>query len=208
MRALPGSLSGGRSTIAEKSLRSLGIIGPAMAHPRLSGGVECHAVALTRNPTSRFLVRRDVRLFYHLAPDLRFLRDEGLRFGGRAGGGGEVDLAEVILSLRALEHVVDRLVELDDDRRRGFRRRGDGIPGGGLKSLHAGLVERRDVGQVCNARRCSHRKNARLPALVKLDRGSELHENEVHMARDNVGERRRGALVAVSYTHMTLPTKR
>src|SRR5450759_1165538 len=86
------------------------------------------------------LVRHHVRLFYHLAPDLRFLRDEGLRFGGRAAGGGEVDLSEVILRLRALEHVVDRLVELSDDRRWGLRRRGDGIPGGGLKSLRAGLI--------------------------------------------------------------------
>src|ERR1019366_9638801 len=163
-----------------------------MPEPRLYGPVECHAVALTRNPTSRSLVRRDVRLFNHLAPDLRFLRDEGLRFGGRAAGGGEVDLAEVILRLRAVEHVVDRLVELGDDRRWGLRRRGDGVPGAGFEALHAGLIERRDIGQIRNARRRRHRKNASLIALVQFDRGSEFHENEVHMAPAKIVWGRRG----------------
>src|ERR1035437_5799023 len=96
-----------------------------MTHPRISGGVECHAVALTRNPTSRSGIampfchspastavaasmRCDMILFDHLAPDLRFLRNEGLRFGGRAAGGGEGDLAVEVLRLLAVVDVGGR----------------------------------------------------------------------------------------------------
>ena len=39
------------------------------------------------------------------------------------------------------------------------------------------------------------REDARLAALVQLDRGLELHEDEVDMARDEIVERGAGALV-------------
>src|ERR1019366_5985659 len=108
-----------------------------MPKPRLCGPVECHAVALTRNPTSRSGIampfghssastavvasmRWDMRLLDHLAPDLRFLRNEGLRSGGLAAGGVQVDLGELVLHFRAVEHLVDRLVELGNNGRRGL----------------------------------------------------------------------------------------
>jgi hypothetical protein len=100
-----------------------------MPKPQLCGPVECHDAALTRNPTSRSSVRRDVRLFDHAAPDLRLVLDEGCGLSGRAAGGVQIDLGELVLHVRAVEHIVDRLVELGDDRRRGLRRRGDGVPG-------------------------------------------------------------------------------
>jgi hypothetical protein len=59
MRAPPGSLSGGRSTIAEKSQRSRGIIGPVIEgsfnvpgsdHPRSPRGRQAQTTMQVRQP--------------------------------------------------------------------------------------------------------------------------------------------------------------
>ena len=53
-------------------------------------------------------MRRNLRLFDHVAPDLRLLLEEGLGFGRRAAGGVQIDLGEKCLCLRTVEHVVNR----------------------------------------------------------------------------------------------------
>jgi hypothetical protein len=45
-------------------------------------------------------MRRDARLLDHLAPDLCFIRDEGLGLGRAAAGGVQVDLGKMLSLLK------------------------------------------------------------------------------------------------------------
>ena len=92
-------------------------------------------------------MHRNVRFLDHLAPQRGLRLDEGGGVGRAAAGGGEVHGGEARLHPRLMQHFVDCLVELGDDRRRRLGRRADRVPGARFEALDAELLEGRRVGQ-------------------------------------------------------------
>ena len=109
-------------------------------------------------------------LFDHIAPELGLRLDEGCGLGRAAAGGVQVDLGETRLDGGLVQHLVDRLVELGDDRLRRLGRGADGVPVAGLEALQSQFIERGDVRQVWNPLQRRHRQDARLAPLMQLDR--------------------------------------
>src|SRR5208282_2832192 len=80
-------------------------------------------------------MRGDVRLFDNVAPDVSFLSNKIGGLGRAVAGSLQVELGEVGLRLRALENLVDCLVELGDDCGGRFWWRDDRIPRAGVVFL-------------------------------------------------------------------------
>src|SRR5215472_16652285 len=91
--------------------------------------------------TRQSSVRLDIRILDHAAPDFGFLLDEGGGLRRRTPGGAQVDLREMVLRFRALEHLVHGLVDLCDNCGRRLWRRGKRVPCARLEALHPRFVE-------------------------------------------------------------------
>src|SRR5262249_32358645 len=95
----------------------------------------------------------------------------------------------------ALQHLVYGLIELGNDGGRRLWRSSHCIPGARFEVLHSSFGERWYVRQTRDALVGCDSKDASLVGLVQFDRGRELHEDEIDVARDDVVESRRGSFV-------------
>src|SRR5215831_4561005 len=110
-----------------------------------------------------------VGIFDHATPDLGLLFDKSRGFRGRAAGGTQIDLGEMVLCLGALKDLVHRLVELCDHRGGGFWWRRECVPGSGFETLNSSFVERWNIGQAGYAFVGGDGEDARLVRLVEFD---------------------------------------
>src|SRR3954447_2076520 len=93
------------------------------------------------------LLRLDTRIADDLGPALGLLLLELRHVLRAAAGGHHVELAEPGLGVRLVEDLVDRPVELGDDRGRGLGWRADGVPGVRNKPGQPDLDQGRHVRQ-------------------------------------------------------------
>src|SRR5262245_31749847 len=111
-------------------------------------------------------------------------RQELLR---RAAVGLGVELPVAFHDVGSREGRLDLLPQSGSHFGRQLRRPDHAAPGHGLVARHAGLGDRRQVGEHRRAPRARHRDAAHTAALrVRADRG-EVVEHELHVARDEVG---------------------
>jgi hypothetical protein len=111
----------------------------------------------------------DIRRLDDRGPALGVGLDHGSRLVERGRLRRRVELLQLLLDVRHLEHVDDRGVELGDDRGRGLRRSRDRVPGIGDEVGDTRLDEGRDLGQQWGALFGGDRQDAGAPALVELE---------------------------------------
>src|SRR5215813_10187882 len=126
----------------------------------------------------------------HLAPLLGFLGNELAECRRRARDQHTAKIIELCFHGWLGQNRVDLAVELFDDGYGCLPWRTDTVPGTGLEILHE-LADGRQVRKRLQAFRGCHRKAAHAARPDVLDRDRRGGEIELHMAREQVGHRRR-----------------
>src|SRR5262249_60132022 len=104
--------------------------------------------APTREPNPpRTSIQLDVGVFDHLSPEGELRLNEVAQLFGRRGKSLEAYILELRLSLRAVDDLAQRAVELGDDLRRRAGGRDEARPGIEIEAFDAGLVHGRQVGE-------------------------------------------------------------
>ena len=130
----------------------------------------------------------------HLPPALGFLLQEFRRLGGRGADRRARQRAVALDDVGQLQRRGDRLRDLAGDLGRRLRRRDDREPAGRIEAREH-LGDRRHVRQFRDARRAGDRQRLDLAVADLRQRVGEIVEHHVDMAAEQVGHRRREALV-------------
>ena len=102
---------------------------------------------------------------------------------------------ELFANLFAVKCLVHFGIELRDDRCRRIRRSHDRDPGHAAKARIAELGDGRDIGCSAQAFGAADCERAQLALLDEWKNGDRRFEHHVHLATDQIGQRRRTALV-------------
>src|SRR6516162_3045432 len=131
----------------------------------------------------------------HLGPLLNVVGDVPSKVGRRASEQGRTaEVGKLSPDLWIGESSVDLIVELVDDFNGRFARGADTEPRGDLVTRQK-IANGRHIGQRLGTRRRGHRQRAQLASSDVLDRRGHGGEIDLHLAAEEIGERRPGAAI-------------